>query len=101
MSFMQEAGIVRTAPFFNSIRDNSWNPHFHWTQDVKTCAEHINLPHEDYPNRVESTERAIIYVMGLNQKAAGNLTISQELIQDVHRIMFFRPRHPRRSSGAR
>ena len=88
MSFMQEAGITREAPFFKSIRDNAWDPHFHWSEDVKTCADHINRPHEDYPHRVESTERAIIYVMGLNQKAAGKLAISQELIRDVHRIMF-------------
>lgn len=88
MSFMQEAGIIRTAPFFRSIRENGWNPLFHWTEDVKTCADHINRPHEDHPRRVESTERAIIYVMGLNQKAGGELHITSQLIKDVHRYMF-------------
>ena len=85
MSFMKEAGITREPPFFKSLRLNDWVPRFHWGDDVTACADAINRPHEDYPDRVADTERAIRHVMELNQKAHGNLVISQDLITSTKR----------------
>ena len=88
MSFMREAGVILTAPFFNNLRANGWQPEFHWTGDVQRCADDINLPHEDYPHRVAGTEKAILHVRDLNEESGGRLAVTQDLIREVHRIMF-------------
>ena len=93
MSFMQEAGFKPEPPFFRSVRQNDWNPFFHWNTTIEACADRINQPHEDYPRRVPDTQKAIQYVLDLNQKANGARTsttpaITQDLIRQVHRIMF-------------
>ena len=88
MSFMKEAGITLEAPFFKSARQNDWEPLFHWTGQVADCAERINRPHEDYPRRIPDTERAIQYVMDLNLREEGKIAITQELVREVHRLMF-------------
>ena len=38
---------------------NAWKPKFTWVDSSLTCADMINLPHEDYPNRVERTKDII------------------------------------------
>ena len=42
MSFLKEAGITRTPPFFNSLRTNGWTPEFHWESSVQDAADAIN-----------------------------------------------------------
>lgn len=41
---------------FDSLRAAPWNPTFMWVSTADEAADQINLPHEDYPLRVERTK---------------------------------------------
>ena len=87
MGFLQDAGVTRTAPFFENLRLNGWSPRFHWEETSGQAADAINLPHEDYPHRVNNTQKAIEMVMDdLNHQ--DHPVITQDLIRRVHRQMF-------------
>ena len=74
---MQEFSL----PAFQGFRKVPWNPQFFWVNDVPTVADKINLPHEDYPNRVKRTINAIYRMESLT-----NLTL--EHLLKIHRIIF-------------
>jgi fido (protein-threonine AMPylation protein) len=38
------------------LRQDSWKPQFSWQTDINVIADMINLPHEDYPARVDRTK---------------------------------------------
>ena len=38
---------------------DEWIPHFAWTDSLEDASDRINLPHEDYPDRVDRTTDAL------------------------------------------
>ena len=85
MSLLKEAGIVRTAPFFKSLRKNDWSPKFHWEPRLEQTADTINRPHEDYPNRTSATKDAIkstALVLDSDPR------ITLELVRQIHKEVF-------------
>ena len=47
-------------PGFSSLRIIPFEPQFHHSPDLETCADHINRPHrDDYPRYVNSTAAAL------------------------------------------
>ena len=85
MSFLKEADITRTPPFFNSLRTNGWIPRFHWESSVQDAADAINRPHEDYPDRVPDTRQAILDTVSALRD---DPRITLSLIRGVHRQVF-------------
>ena len=59
MSFMQQAGITREPPFFETLRQNDWKPRFHYEPSLHRTADAINRPHEDYSHRIPATKDAV------------------------------------------
>ena len=47
------------AKIFEYLRVEPWEPRFQWLPSVHQTADQINVWHEDYPSRVEATERAL------------------------------------------
>lgn len=45
--------------YLHGLRYHSWEPTFSWVETVHEAADKINSYHEDYPHRVEITERVI------------------------------------------
>ena len=41
--------------YFRHLRTIPWFPTFEWVNSIDEVADRINLPHEDYPSRVQST----------------------------------------------
>lgn len=61
-----------------------WPPKFHWVPTVEEAADRINLPHEDFPDRVIRTREMIEWVSsGLIPGSLG-YTITQDLIRQIH-----------------
>ena len=87
MTFTPETP-TKSPPFFRSLRENNWEPRFHWENSTAAAADAINLPHEDYPHRIDDTEKAILAVMERQRLADDTLTITQDLIRDIHAMIF-------------
>jgi hypothetical protein len=72
-------------PIFEKLKNNSagWNPMFRWVNDLDDVANDINIPHEDYPLRVDKTKELIqMYV-----EAKPSLLTSFD-IKSMHSYLF-------------
>ena len=80
---------LRHPPFFADLRSNDWAPSFHGRADAAKTADDINLPHEDYPDRVLATIKAI---EDLNRRlelaGPGTIPPSSDLARQAHRTIF-------------
>lgn len=47
--------------YFDFLRPILWGPKFQWVSSMAEAADYINKPHEDYPERVNSTKKEIDY----------------------------------------
>lgn len=54
-----------------------WKPKFTWVQGLAKCADIINQPHEDYPNRVGRTIEAIKYYTDIEKKDFSEFDLKQ------------------------
>jgi len=54
---------------FEEVKERSaeWRPKFVDVEDVRTLADMINKPHEDYPKRVDATEFCIRSIIGFDE----------------------------------
>ena len=78
-------GIPQPFPSFQTLRVLPWEPRFHWVGSLWEAAWAINLPHEDFPERVPDTRRAI---RGLLLGYPVPHPITQEQLLQVHRTIF-------------
>ena len=85
ITFLQDTNIVRTAPFFSTLRKNDWSPRFHWEPSLERTADTINRPHEDYPNRTIATKEAI---KSTEHALASNPHITLKLLSQIHKQVF-------------
>ena len=80
------SNMTYTQPAIISRSDN-WEPIFHWVINPLRCAEDINLPHEDYPDRVSVTMIELINVFSVFKDTL-KLSIPNYILQDIHHEMF-------------
>lgn len=85
MSFMQQAGITREPPFFETLRQNDWKPRFHYEPSLHRTADAINRPHEDYSHRIPATKDA---VTGTVEALRRDPRITGILLRQIHRTVF-------------
>ena len=78
-------GIPQSFPSFQSLRVLPWEPRFHWVDSLWEAAWAINLPHEDFPERVPATRQAI---RGLLLGYPVPHPITQEQWLQTHRTIF-------------
>ena len=85
MGFMDEIFNQRKPPFFTQLRNNDWNPRFHWEASLHGAADAINRPHEDYPARIPATKAAILdFAANLRHQPA----ITLDMLRAAHRTVF-------------
>ena len=75
--------IARRFPAFQALRTFPWEPGFQWVRTAREAAGIINLPHEDYPQRVPETSQAIT---AMAQRATG-MPHNVECLQ-IHQAIF-------------
>ena len=75
----------RKPPFFTDLRTSGWRPRFHWNLSLRSTADEINQPHEDYPNRVVATRHALDETMA-GIKDGRNIDLT--LARSIHRTIF-------------
>ena len=56
-------------PYFDGLRTNDFMPRFTWVDTLEECADLINQPHEDYPERVHTTEFLLNYLLPTHPSA--------------------------------
>lgn len=61
---------------------NKWDPLFTKVNDIKSASEHINFPHEDYPNFIEQTITALEDTISWLKDSP----LTESDIRDIHRI---------------
>ena len=69
-------------------RFDNWSPEFSWVLNPIRCAKAINLPHEDYPDRVSATLFCLIRLFQGHKDTVGGLSIPNNILKDLHGIMF-------------
>ena len=81
--------IQRTDLCIDNLRNSEdWIPTFVWENDPYKVADMINLPHEDYPDRVDVTLE-MIYAITSYLKTMGNFNkIHPHLLRAVHANIF-------------
>lgn len=73
---------------FADLRPTPWFPTFSWVSAPNVAADRINLPHEDYPLRVERTEKTIFWLREVIEKMKPPYVIQSSLLLDVHQRVF-------------
>ena len=90
-TFMDHAPNTDPRQRFESLRTNDWQPTFHLTRTVADCADHINRPHEDYPDRVKDTIKAIDEAVSEVRRLMaknGQPILSSDIAVAAHRRIF-------------
>ena len=75
------------ARHFAHLRKRDWAPGFHWVKTVDEAAYAINLPHEDFPFRVEATVFAVENQF-LRPTTKGWMPIDNERLLRIHQRVF-------------
>jgi len=75
------------ARHFEHLRKRSWSPGFHWVKTVDEAADAINLPHEDFPFRVEATVFAVENQF-LRPTTKGWMWIDNRRLLRIHQRVF-------------
>ena len=80
---------------FQHLRTTPWEPTFQWVSTLKEVADLINKPHEDYPERVLRTEKAILHLTNkLNTLVAyGSRGLFSSQLRGTHKRVFGDTRH--------
>lgn len=92
MTLLQDAGITRKPPFFDSLRTNEWQPRFSYEPSLDRTADLINRPHEDYPLRITPTKHSILET---EDQLRRDPRITSDLLRRIHRTVF--PDHGNRA----
>ena len=89
---------------FNSLRITEWRPKFTWVDTPEEAADLINLPHEDYPDRIPAT-LAMLKTLGPDAeelwngveipggriegiKGVESLQVTEDYIRVIHDVVF-------------
>ena len=74
---------------FDHLRIVPWNPTFTWTATTLEAAARINMWHEDYPRRVEATERTLNNLRARTEWGPEpRLWVDNGLLLRIHRSIF-------------
>ena len=81
--------VEKRLPAFQDLRIVPWQPYFHNVRTVNEAANDINLPHEDYPNRVSMTQQAIVSLLNHypNVESLKYAFTNQNLLS-LHQLIF-------------
>ena len=75
---------------FESLRVIPWDPQFVWQPTHALSAVYINMPHEDYPSRVQITDSVLASVRAsLSPSTHRKCTPTLKLIKDIHSTIFY------------
>ncbi len=72
-------------PAFGGLRIMPWEPSFHWEPTLESCANRINFPHEDYPERIPQTINAYHW---LSQELNRDCRLTTEQLLRVNGMIF-------------
>lgn len=75
---------LEISPKFGFLRSTRWTPSFFWASTLEEAARAINRPHEDYPNRVPRTVKALEEAA---EKPRALLHLNSYLL-DLHLLIF-------------
>ena len=68
-------------------RDIPWYPRFKWVNTIGEAADLINLPHEDYPHRIEDTSKSITRLID-SCDGAFPIILTHDELQGIHLDLF-------------
>ena len=72
-------------PFFQNLRHNNWHPIFGVCNDLPSVAYQINIPHEDFPLRVEKTLEMVEHMIGVFKESP---VITNDILLNIHQYIF-------------
>ena len=72
----------------NLGQKENWIPTFSYVEDIADSADLINLPHEDYPQRIPATQLAIERLYEFYERNMLVISITTYLVRQVHQIVF-------------
>jgi len=77
--------------YFRHLRTSPWFPTFEWVDSIEEVADRINLPHEDYPSRVQFTVDELSKFRNLKNATSFDVTPSNLL--EIHNHLFADTEH--------
>ncbi len=81
--------------YFGHLRREPWAPSFTWVTAARQAADLINIYHEDYPRRVDATEKALadlvrkLSLTGPADRWPMGYRIPNSRLLEIHRLVFW------------
>ena len=73
--------------YFDDLRVEAWSPEFKWVFSIDKAADMINQPHEDYPLRVQATNK-VIEAGALIPNSTARLFPDVPVLLSIHGLLF-------------
>lgn len=72
---------------FAHLRSTPWDPSFVWKDSTSEVAKQINSFHEDYPLRVQATQKCLDNI-GITELEVGYLWVANKFLLRTHKRIF-------------